>query len=269
MEFMYKLNQIPTESQIRKHIRRIVFGKNLFCPECRCRNIVKYENRYRCKRCRLKFSLLSHTWLSNIKISLQLFWLVLWCWTTQVPVRQTVSITGLSELTIRHWFKSFRDNLPESDTVLEKLIQLDEAYFGGRKGQTLFLGKQVGSRNLAFEILPHANPCREHAWFFMQSHVKPESDVNTDGSSIYNRIDKWWPVKHHKEIHKKFEFEKTSEIEGMFGVLRTFIRRMYHHVTGDKLHDLVREFCYRFSHPEMFENPRYYLEFSLKLVPTP
>lgn len=70
------------------------------------------------------------------------------------------------------------------------------------------------------------------------------------------------------DIHKKWEFELISEIEGTFGVLRTFIRRMYHHVTVDKLSDMVGEFCYRFSHPEMFENPRYYLEKSLFIVPT-
>ncbi len=265
---MYKLNQIPAETQIRKHIRRTVFGKNMFCPSCRSRNVIKYGKRYRCKRCRAKFSLFSHTWLSNMKLPLQQFWLVLWCWTTQVPVRQTVSLTGLSEVSVRHWFDLFRKHLPEDKEIFESLIQLDEAYFGGKKGQTLFMGKQVGSRKLAFEVLPHANPCREHAWFFMQSHVKPESHVNTDGASIYNKIDQWWPVTHDRDMHKKFEFEKTSEIEGMFGVLRTFIRRMYHHVTSDKLPELVREFRYRFSHPEMFENPQYYLKFSLKLVPT-
>jgi hypothetical protein len=45
-------------------------------------------------------------------------------------------------------------------------------------------------------------------------------------------------LKHEYEIHKRFEFKLTSEIEGLWGVFRTFVRRMYHHVTRYKLEDL-------------------------------
>jgi len=67
------------------------------------------------------------------------------------------------------------------------------------------------------------------------------------------------------DIHKKFEFTNTSEIEGMFGVLRTFIRRMYHHTTPEKFPDIMCEFYYRFSHPEIFSSPYEYLLNSLTL----
>ncbi len=179
-----------------------------------------------------------------------------------------MSLTKLSELTIRMWYDEFRHHLPEDQEVLMNVVQLDEAYFGGKKGRALFMGKQVGSRKLAYQVTTHVNPARENAWWFLKNNVAPHTRLNTDGASIYKQIDQWWPVYHTYDIHKKWEFELTSEIEGMFGVLRTFIRRMYHHVTPDKLPSLVGEFCYRFSHPEMFENPRYYLEKSLFIVPT-
>ena len=263
---MYNLNQIPSEAQIRKCLKNIVFGRNIYCPECHSRHVCASQGRYRCKKCRIRFSLLSHTWLSNTKLPLQLFWLLLWCWTTQVPVLQTMALTKLSEKAVRTWFDKFRSNLPQNNEALEKLIQLDEAYF---KNNSLFMCKQIGTRKLAFEVIPQPSVAREHAWFFLQSKVKPDSLVNTDGSAIYKNIENWWPINHQNvDIHKKFEFQNTSEIEGMFGVLRTFIRRMYHHVSGDKLPEYVGEFCFRFSHPEMFENPRYYLEMSLSLVPT-
>lgn len=265
---MYNFNQIPSEAQIRKYLRRIIFGKNIYCPVCKGSKVYAVQERYRCRKCRIRFSLLSHTWLNNLKLPLQQFWLILWSWTTQVPVRQTVALSRLSEVTVRHWFEVFRNQLPLETGVLEKLVQLDEAYFGGKQGRALFLGKQVGSRKLAYELLPHAQPAREHAWFFLQTYVKPETTLNTDGAGIYKRIDQWWPINHQVDIHKKFEFELTSEVEGMFGVLRTFIRRMYHHVNGDKLDSVIGEFCFRFSHPEMFENPQYFLQKTLFLVPS-
>jgi transposase-like protein len=132
------------------------------------------------------------------------------------------------------------------------------------------MAKEVGTgrRKLAYQIIPSTSVVREHASWFLQENVKPGSNLYTDGAGIYKKIDKWWPVYHYRDIHKEWEFELTSEIEGIFGVMRTFIRRMYHHVTGDKLGDYVGEFCYRFCHPEIFDSPYQYLLISLRLVTT-
>ncbi len=265
---MYQFNQIPSETQIRKYIRRIVFGKNIYCPVCKSDKVYVTQERYRCRKCRVRFSLLSHTWLSNLKLPLSQFWVILWCWTIQIPVKQAMSFTKLSEVTIRHWYEQLRNQLPLEQQALEHLVQLDEAYFGGRNGRTLFLGKQIGSRKLAFQILPGAHPKREHAWRFLHTYIKPETVLNTDGAGIYKQIYEWWPIYHNRDIHKKFEFAHTSEIEGIFGVLRTFIRRMYHHVTMAKLPSVIGEFCCRFSRPEMFSSPYEYLLITLRLVPT-
>lgn len=268
---MYQFKQIPSEAQIKKHLRRIVFGSNVFCPYCRGRDIFKDKERFWCQRCRTRFSLLSSTWLSNLKLSLQTFWLVLWCWTGQVPVKQTAKFAELSKVTVYHWFEVFRNHLPQDQEILEHLVQLDEAYFGSKSKKTLralFMGKQVDSRKLAFKLVNKEYPVREDAWDFLKEKIAPETKVATDGAKIYRGMDRWWPVEHSYDIHRKFEFEQTSEIEGIFGVLRTFIRRMYHHVSCDKLPGVVSEFCCRFSHPEMFESPGDYLLFTLRLATT-
>jgi len=271
MKKMYQLRQIPSEAQIEKLLRRIVFGRNIYCPHCNSRKVTRSRERFWCRKCRSRFSLLSHTWLSNLKLPLGQFWLVLWCWTSQVPVRQTSLLTKLSHVTIYHWFEIFRSKLPEEQEVLGKLVQLDEAYFGGRGKETaraLFLGKQVGSRKLAYRIIKNSFPVREDAWDFLRDYVAPDTQLNTDGAKIYRNIDQWWPVTHRYDIHRKFEFDDTSEIEGMFGVLRTFMRRMYHHVSSDKLPGVVSEFCFRFSHPEIFDSPYQYLLITLRLATT-
>lgn len=265
MKDMYNLKQVPSKAQINKFIRRIVFGKNVFCPECRSRSVLKYGDRYRCKKCRCKFSLISHTWLKGMKISYQKFWLILWSWTTQVPVKQASALCHTSRKGVYHWFEMFRSYLPENEAILQRIVQLDEAFF---KKRTLMMAKEKGTRNLAYEILYTTKVQRHHAAYFLQNHIKPGSKLHTDGAGIYQGINRWWPVKHQREIHNKWEFELTSEIEGLFGNFRTFVRRMYHHVTPDKLPDLVREFCFRFSSPEIFNNPLYFLEKTLILVPS-
>lgn len=265
---MYQFKQIPSETQIRKCLRRILFGKNIYCPVCKSNKVYAVQERYRCRKCRIRFSLLSHTWLGNLKLPLQQFWLVLWCWTQQIPVKQTMKLSSLSEVTVRHWFEEFRMHLPEDQDILEHLVQLDEAYFGRKNGRALLLGKQIGTRKLAYQILSHTYPTREHAYKFLQTYVQAETVLNTDGAAIYKEINTWWPVYHNRDIHKRFEFAHTSEVEGIFGVLRTFIRRMYHHVTSAKLPGVIGEFCCRFSHPEMFDSPYEYLLNCLTFVPT-
>ena len=260
MKHMYQLKQIPSEAQVKKYLRRTIFGKNLSCPSCKSRLVAVYETRYRCRNCRLKFSLLSHTWLSDMKLPYQKFWMVLWCWTIQIPVKQAQTLSGLSDEAVRRWYGNFRMHLPQETHILEHIVQLDEAFF---KNMTLLMAKQKGTRKLSYDIIPGTHPQRHHAGYFLFRKVKPNARLWTDGVAIYQGIDRWWPVKHSRDIHKKFEFAHTSEIEGMFGVYRTFVRRMYHHHWSENLPEYVREFCFRFSSPELFENPLFYLQKTL------
>ena len=262
---MYHLSQVPSEAQIRTFLRQTLFGKNPFCPTCHSRSVVCYEGRYRCRRCRGKFSLLSPTWLANTKLSLQDWWLLLWCWTSQVPIRQAVALTRRSDKAVRHWYGAFRAHLPDEEHLLEKIVQMDEAFF---KRRFLLLGKQVGTRKLAYEVHAGTAPTRADAANFLFQKVRPGTKLWTDGGGIYEKIDRWWPVTHSRDIHRKFEFAHTSEIEGMFGNYRTFVRRMYHHHWSEHLEEYVREFCFRFSSPEIFSSPRAYLLKTISPVPT-
>jgi transposase-like protein len=260
-------SDIPSDAKIRKFIRHIVFGKNIFCPNCQSRCVVKDNQRYRCKKCRSRFSLLSHTWLSNSKISLSKLWTIIWCYTAQIPIKQASSISDISCKGIRCWYQKFRENLPREKCVLEAIVQLDEAYFGGFKGKCLLMAKQKGTRKLAYRILDN-EPTKLDAILFIKKHVKPGAVVCTDGFSIYKGIGKYYPVEHRVDIHKAWEYSNTSEIEGVFGNLRTFIRRMYHHTTVKNLENIVSEFCFRFSHPEIYKNPHTFPQITLSLVTT-
>jgi len=264
---IFHLNQIPSEAKIKKHIRQILFGKHISCPRCGTRKIYASEGRYRCKECRKPFSLLTNTYLEGTKLAYRTIWALLWCYTQQVPVRQTTALCNVSDKTVHNTFKLFRSRIPVEYTLLEGKIQLDEAFFGGRRGIGLMLAKQTGTRKLAHAIVP-VQVKRKHAFSFLAQHVEPRSRLNTDGASIYKNIDQWWPVKHKKDIHSKWEFGLTSEIEGLFGNLRTFLRRMYHHVSVKHFPEYAGEFCARFSHPEMFFSPLTFLEYSFSSVPT-
>lgn len=258
---MYILNQIPSEAKIKRDLKKILFGKRLFCPRCGSSQVRRSEKRYRCKKCRKPFSLTSVTWLRGMKLSLAIFWTILWCWCNKVPVDQTVKLSKLSEPTIRGWFDKFRAHLPDDCQMrLSGVIQMDEAFYGGKKGSLFVAAKQKGTRKAVGRVLSRTNFQREDALPILQQYVVPGSKLNTDGHGVYKKINNWWPVEHAYDVHSRFEFSLTSEIEGLFGCFKTFIRRMYHHVTKEKFPELAAEFLVRFSHPEYFQNPQSYLK---------
>jgi len=199
-----------------------------------------------------------------MKLGLRTWYALLWCWTQAIPVLQTQKITHVGDEAVYHWFREFRLQLPDIQPILQGTVQMDEAYF---RSLSLLMAKQVGSRNVAHAVLQKSSVDKRDAATFIFQTVQPNSRLQTDGSGIYKRINRWWPVQHRTDIHKKWEFGKTSEIEGMFGNLRTFIRRMYHHTTPAYLPEYVAEFALRFSHPEWFISPRHYLLETLKPVP--
>lgn len=258
------LHQIPSEAKIVKTLRSLLYGKHMRCPSCQTRQVYASEKRYFCSKCRKHFSLLTGTWLSGTKLHLRTIWALLWCWTQKVPVLQTQKLCHVSEECARHWFRLFRAHLPMFEPILEGVVQMDEAYF---RVIALLLAKQVDSRKLAMRMIPNPSVDKADAANFLFQYIAPHTTLHTDGATIYKTIEHWWPVEHKVDIHKKFEFGLTSEIEGMFGNLRTFIRRMYHHATSEQLPEYVGEFCVRFSHPEIFDSPLTYLQHCLKPVP--
>ena len=268
----YQLKQIPSETEIKRIIKKIVFGRGgKYCLKCGSKRVVEEERRYWCCQCRSRFSLLSQTWLKDMKLNLEEFWLVLWCYVGKVPLLQAVALTELPEKTIIHWYDKFREQLlrfveQQAHLTLEGNIQMDEAYFGHfDKSRCLLMAKQTtGKTRLVFELLPPGiSPSRTHVIEFIRTYIAPGSNLNTDGSPLYQYIDRYWPLTHQVNIHDKFEFDLTSQIEGTFGNLRMFIRRMYYHPSSDKLGAIITEFTLRFNHPEVFKNPRCFLEFIL------
>ena len=215
------LKQVPSISKIRREIKRVVFGKYLFCPKCGSRQIKPVENRYRCRVCKKKFSLTSVTWLKGMKIPLDTFWLLLWCWLNETPVKQTTKLCCLSKPTVWRWFRKFRENLPEEkldNIALSGVIQMDEAYRGGKKQGYSIIGakeeKGAGQKSkLALRVIAKSSVDRKDAISFLANHVEPDSKLQTDGSSIYRGINNWWRVNHEYERHNKWEFALTSEIE--------------------------------------------------------
>lgn len=259
---------IPTNRTIRTRIKQILFGTNIFCPCCRTYRVISRQDRWYCPRCRKRFSLLSHTFLKDSKVPLQTMWLIVWCFVHSIPVKQTQSLTDLSEKGVRHWYGLLRHQLVWIDTKLKGRVQIDEVYLGGFKGKAIIAGKDIVRKEVRFHICKSHQPYAEDMYEFFKRYIVKGSTIRTDSSPLYPRICRMFSCTHERDIHAKFEFHLTSEIEGMFGNIRTFMRRMYHHVTVQNLEEYLMEFQHRFSRKKYFTSVDQFLTKTLKLVPT-
>lgn len=258
---------VPPERKIKAHVCRILFGtvSLVRCPYCTRTGCVRRDERFQCRRCGKAWSLTSLTWMKGMKLSWSTFWRLLWCYGNRVPVDQTQRLLKLSRPSIYRWFALFRKHLPETEIRLEKCVQIDEAYFGGRKKGVAVVGaKERGKRKVAAFVVPASSVQRTDIIPFLRQHVRPGAKLWSDGALIYKGIKNHWPVDHSHDIHRKGEFSKTSEIEGFWGSLRTFIRRMYHHVTVQYLPQMLQEYITRLMYPEIFKEPASLLQ---KLLP--
>jgi len=265
---MNTLKHLPSEAKIKKLVRTILFGTHLHCPWCKSRRVYCSEERYRCRSCRRPFSLTSHTWLNNMKLSWQELYALIWCFVNHLSVQQAMRHSEFSEVTVRSWYEKLRINLPHDSPVLGGIVQMDEAY---TKHKAIIAGKDIIHKKLQCRVVPKVGVSsvqKQQTSQFVVRHIAPGSKLYTDGNGVYRGIGSTWPVFHSYDVHSKWEFGLTSEIEGTFGNLRTFIRRKYHHVTCSKLPFVLAEFQTKFNQPELFKNPDNYLKNCLTLVPT-
>lgn len=268
---MNTILSLPSERTLKVKVCKLLFGRSnlVTCPYCQRTGCVRRNDQFQCRRCKRWWSLTSLTWMKGMKIRWQSFYGLVWCYTQKVPVDQAARLLRLSRPTVYRYFGLFRENLPdEGDAIrLAGEVQVDEAYFGKRlKGYALLAAKERHTNKVAVRIVPKGSVDRNDLLPFLRQHVTPGSRLHTDGAMIYRGIERHWLVFHDYDVHSRSEFGKTSVIEGFFGSLRTFIRRMYHHVTLEKLPEMVKEYQLRLMRPEIFVDPASFLAHTLPRV---
>ena len=68
-----------------------------------------------------------------------------------------MSLTHLSNEAVRRAYDLFRSQIPEEFNILKDVVQMDEAFFFGRRSTALVLAKQIGTRELAYTIHSETN----------------------------------------------------------------------------------------------------------------
>ena len=130
---------IPSEGKAQKYLLGKCFkNQQRFCPRCRCRKLYKLQQgRYRCSRCEYTFQDFSGRWINRGRLSAVQWLSLIKLFELEVSVRKMSLQLGLSYRAVYGAVSTIRmailSHAEDAPSLLGGEIELDEAYFGGRR----------------------------------------------------------------------------------------------------------------------------------------
>ena len=167
---------------------------------------------------------------------------------------------GVSWPTARNVLKKIRTAMADRDSMyrlLNDLIELDDAYIGGKKPGKKGRGAK-GKKPIVVAVENKGNKAGfvameameavsgKNIKGFLDRHVKEGQHVRTDAFPAMNIIDETY--QHEKKVTPPQEVSSWLPlVHIVIGNLKKFLNGTYHGVTHTYLQEYLDEFCYRFN----------------------
>lgn len=254
-----------TEQACASAIAKYRWPNGFVCPTCAHNKAWYIQTRkvYQCCKCQHQTSVTAGTLFHSTNLPL-----VKWFWAIYLMVTDKGGISAMrlskqitvSWLTARNMLRKLRTAMAHRDSLyrlVEELIEIDDAYIGGKKPGKRGRGaagkkpilvaverKDEGSGFVAMKAVDTIS--KETVKEFLGYHVQKGNHIRTDAFPALNIIQK-------DHVHEK---KKTPPSEAgtwlpkvhiIIGNLKIFLNGTYHGVTSKYLQEYLDEFCYRFN----------------------
>lgn len=229
-----------------------------FCIRCRSYRVYSLESgKYRCGRCGYDFRDFTGRWLSLARLSAkQWLWLVK-LFSLEISTRKIARELGISYPSALRAVDAIRMSIimHGSDEVLKGTIEMDDAYFGGRrKGNR---GRGAAGKVPVFGVLERAgkvyvnvvpNMSAEYLMGSAVKKVKRGSIVYTDKWKGYDSL-MFCGYRHMKLDHSKQFASGKVHINGMEGFWSYAKERLikHHGVSKQKFPLYIKEMEFRYN----------------------
>lgn len=214
----------------------------------------------------------SHTWLRHVKIPWKVFLAILTAWIKEYPIRMASEACGVSDVTIRRYYRLFRINVAKSVAFEPRdNVQVDEAYFGQfRKVSNFYHGYKKyelvekicvagiscpSTGMLAARVI-RTFPKTKPILSFIMEHVPGDVKVYSDGSAIYNDLKK---THFHISQTHDLGFHNAYFIEGCWSWMKRKLFKMYHHFDRKYAEEYIAELTWRFNTRKLPKDPWQFL----------
>ena len=270
---------MPSEAKCIKVLRKLRWPKDILCPRCNSKRIVKFSphrkvmQRYLCKNCKKTFTDLTGTIFENSNLPLSEWFYI------ARELQRNISMNQIAKDLGRKYDSVLRAARKIMDSVFMKRlislnaedIEIDEMYqSAGSKGtkQTEREPRKRGLKlrgrgtydkdkppivavverggKVVMEVFHELNKKNLDAFLYLIAG----RFVHTDDFRIYNHLDDEPGIIHVTINHSKRKYAEcykhTNTIEGLYSDLRTWLRR-YKGVCKDKLYRFVSLFQFNYN----------------------
>ena len=260
---------ITTERQAVQLLRQKI--KRIYCPRCMRKRYVRSlpgGTRYYCQKCRYKFSFKVLLGLKNCKLTYMQIVKSIYCFSERKTLRTTMDMANISYVTARYVYSRFRNLLPQITGKLAGDVIVDECFIGKQKTENQVIVAGAVSRCGTYLKIQLVSD-REQGTLeqFLVTHVRTDSLVTTDCLTSYGDIE-WLGYGHQRDNHSKGQLKLSCPIERVWAEFKTLLRRTYHHIWKESIHEYLVEFEARFNHRHIVNNPSNLLTYLLNPVPS-
>ena len=266
-----------TQAKCLKLLEKLRWGKDVKCPYCDSKRITKaksHKTRHSCRNCKTSFSVFVDTIFEDTRLPLPTWFVIIGLMLNNksgLSAKEIQRNTGVTYKTAYYTAMRVRIGMLMDNTELSGIIEMDEAYFGGKprksnkrkneatlssvtpkRGRGTKKVSVVGAVERKGKIKTKViEKLTKRNLLYMLKRYAKESDsiLITDGFKSYKSLDKYIEhlvINHSKQFSKGITHINT--IEGFWGYIKNGIKGNYKSVSPKYLPFYLVEYEWKYNH---------------------
>lgn len=266
------MKMIPDAESARLYLEGHLWPNGATCPDCKSDRVSERGKRpgfYHCNACNFDFTVRTGTIFERSKVPLDKWVYAMYLLVTArkgISSMQLAKEIGVTQKTAWFILGRLREacSAPDSIDKLKGVIEIDEAFFGGKEankhewkkqhagrgpvGKTAVLGMREREGRTRAKVIQARTLDAIHGE--IHGAVEPGSQLYTDDHMVFNDLDGLF-YKHDTVNHASGEYARgpvsTNSIESVWAVLKRGLHGVYHHASAKHLDRYVQEFAWRLN----------------------